>query len=367
MKSIKYQNIHNLPPFPFTARAPKRKGKTQSVQEKIHDILRLVVPRASSAHHNVQSKASLTAGYYRACDMKEELLEKINELGERLPSNTLDQLVNELGGPSKVAEMTGRKGRVVRTDDGEVEYESRCESGISLEKVNVTEKDRFMKGEKLIAIISEAASNGISLQSDRRAKNTRRRVHITLELPWSADRAIQQFGRTHRSNQTSAPEYIFLISKFAGERRFASSVSKRLESLGALTHADRRATETRNLSQFNVDNKYGREALNTVLGNVIGRDAREFRAQNKDKVDFLNNVQKALEGVDLDGPVNKIDIARFLNRILGMPFEIQNYLFDSFTDALEAAIYAARKAGRYDMGIMGELDCIYHFISSHQS
>ena len=42
---------------------------------------------------------------------------------------------------------------------------------------------------------------------------------------------ILYLGRSHRSNQVSAPEYLFLISELAGEQRFASIVAKRLESL----------------------------------------------------------------------------------------------------------------------------------------
>lgn len=69
----------------------------------------------------------------------------------------------------------GRLGRVVR-DKGGFKYRKRNEGlkkhadsdeTVSLEAVNLKEKELFLKGEKLVAIISEAASAGISLHADR--------------------------------------------------------------------------------------------------------------------------------------------------------------------------------------------------------
>lgn len=293
----------------------------------------------------------------KASAMKADLLEKIEKLGDLLPPNTLDQLIDDLGGPENVAEMTGRKGRVV-SNDGNIQYESRSEVDAPLETLNIIEKQRFMDGEKHIAIISEAASSGISLQADRRVKNQARRVHMTLELPWSADKAIQQFGRTHRSNQVNAPEYLFLISDLAGERRFASIVAKRLESLGALTHGDRRATESRDLSQFNIDTKYGRTALESTMRAVMEYDVPLVNPPNKN---FFYEVRKVLIGVAMitEDPQGYMilekdynNMGKFMNRILGLPVELQNTLFKYFTDTLDAVISQAKKAGRYDLGIL---------------
>ena len=49
----------------------------------------------------------------------------------------------------------------------------------------------FVMGKALnvLILLEDSSSVGVTC---RRAENQRRRVHLTLELPWSADKAIQQ-------------------------------------------------------------------------------------------------------------------------------------------------------------------------------
>ena len=48
--------------------------------------------------------------------LQKALLERIDDL--QLPTNFLDELIHELGGPDAVAECTGRKGRIVADHSG---------------------------------------------------------------------------------------------------------------------------------------------------------------------------------------------------------------------------------------------------------
>jgi hypothetical protein len=182
--------------------------------------------------------------------VRNALLEGLSEI--RLPNNPLDEIICRLGGTGQVAEMTGRKHRYEYLK-GRWEYRSRTKDHTSADTINVLERKMFQNGEKLVAIISEAASTGISLQADRRAQNKKRRVHITFQLPWSAEKAVQQMGRSHRSNQLSAPMFKLILSPIGGEWRFASAVANRLQSLGALTQGT--ITQFYLILQLKVDTK----------------------------------------------------------------------------------------------------------------
>ena len=325
----------------------------------------------------------------------------------KLPGNPLDSIIDALGGPEKVAELTGRKERLVRQKDGTFRYVRRSENGVSLDRQNMHEKDLFMKDKKQVAIISDAASAGISLQADRRVKNQRRRVHITFELAWSADKAIQQMGRTHRANQSSAPEYHLLISPQGGEKRFAAAVARRLESLGALTQGDRSAVgaRTMSVSVYNLESAYGTKALKNVYTKIF-YSARALYNLNSDQTavqpDLPNELRAGVlevlrrdesmaqacarmiprdpvteitendisfsiaarvwlksVGIDQDDFNNPSGrkgktalVGKFLNRILGLESVKQNLLFQCFHETHEHVVRIAKRDGTYDSGVL---------------
>ena len=57
-----------------------------------------------------------------------------------------------------------------------------------------------------------------------------------------------------------------------GERRFASSLAKKLQQLGAITKGDRRAADAADLTSFDVDTKYGSKALAALLDLIQNAD-----------------------------------------------------------------------------------------------
>ena len=305
---------------------------------------------------------------------KKQLLARVMAM-DGLPANPLDSIIDQLGGTSKVAEMTGRTRRIVRRR-GHLVYEDRASSDDSPDSINIMERKNFQDGRKLVAIISDAASTGISLQADRRMANQRRRLHITFELPWSADKAVQQLGRTHRANQSSSPIFKLLISSIGAEWRFAAAVASRLEQLGALTQGDRRASSGTNMSEFAVDTKDGRKALKHMLRNfqaALSRTRCPFPELVPDFINdeysmemFANQAVPELEAVGVirthDGASherqrksksgNVTNVLKFLNRLFGVSLEVQKKIFSAFLQALDQIIANAKIDGVYSAGIV---------------
>ncbi|SIQ86475.1 C-terminal domain on Strawberry notch homologue [Paracoccus thiocyanatus] len=254
----------------------------------------------------------------------------------------LDQIIQYFG-TDTVAEVTGRSRRIVRKRSVSIDrlvVESRAGSA------NLAETQAFMDDQKRVLVFSDAGGTGRSYHAELSAKNTRLRVHYLLEAGWKADAAIQGLGRTHRTNQAQPPLFRPISTNVKAEKRFLSTIARRLDTLGAITRGQRQ-TGGQGLfrPEDNLESHYARDALRQlylllVRGKVDGCSLERFEAATGLKLMDANGIKDDLPA-----------ITTFLNRLLALTIELQGILFTAFEQLLTARIEGAIASGTYDAGL----------------
>ncbi|WP_112875052.1 strawberry notch family protein [Paracoccus endophyticus] len=254
----------------------------------------------------------------------------------------LDQIIQHFG-TDTVAEVTGRSRRIVRKRGVTIDrlvVENRAGSA------NLAETAAFMDDAKRVLVFSDAGGTGRSYHAELSAKNTRLRVHYLLEAGWKADAAIQGLGRTHRTNQAQPPLFRPISTNVKAEKRFLSTIARRLDTLGAITRGQRQ-TGGQGLfrPEDNLESHYARDALRQlylllVRGKVEGCSLERFEAATGLKLMDSNGIKDDLPA-----------ITTFLNRLLALTIELQGVLFTAFEGLLTARIEGAIASGTYDAGL----------------
>jgi hypothetical protein len=275
-----------------------------------------------------------------AARRRDALIEKLASLPP-VPG-ALDQIVQRFG-TDLVAEVTGRSRRIVRKGEGHAArlvVESRAGSA------NLSETAAFMDDQKRILIFSEAGGTGRSYHADLGARNQRLRVHYLLEPGWKADAAIQGLGRTNRTNQAQPPLFRPIATDVKAEKRFLSTIARRLDTLGAITRGQRQ-TGGQGLfrPEDNLESPYARDALRQLYrriyrGDVAGCSLGAF--QDATGLSLTDD-----NGLKDDLP----PITTFLNRLLALTIDMQAVLFSAFEELLDQRIEGAIAAGVYDLGL----------------
>ncbi|CAN7624734.1 strawberry notch-like NTP hydrolase domain-containing protein [Pararhizobium sp. LjRoot238] len=273
---------------------------------------------------------------------RDELVERLGSL-PAVPT-ALDQIVQHFG-TREVAEITGRSRRIVRKETGgsisRFAVESRPGS------VNLDETRAFMDDEKRILVFSDAGGTGRSYHAELTAKNQRLRVHYLLEAGWRADVAIQGLGRSHRTNQKQPPLFRPVTTNVKAERRFLSTIARRLDTLGAITRGQRQTGgQGMFRSEDNLESQYARDALRQFygllsIGGIEGCSLSTFEA--------ITGLSLTSEEGGLKDELPPIQT--FLNRMLALTIGMQNLLFEAFEELLAARIEGAIAAGMYDKGL----------------
>ena len=158
------------------------------------------------------------------------------------------------------------------------------------------------------------AAPGAAITPISPAKTSAKRIHYLLEPGWRADAAIQGLGRSNRTNQKQPPVFRPVATDVKGEKRFLSTIARRLDTLGAITRGQRQ-TGGQGLfrADDNLESPYAKASLRQFYqllyaGKIDGCSLTDFQDRT------------GLDLTDQDGSLREElpPITQFLNRVLAL-------------------------------------------------
>ena len=265
-----------------------------------------------------------------------------------IPQSPLDTFINTFGSDN-VAEVTGRSMRLIKKIDdhtGEpMVVEERRSPAIVKKEIR-----QFKDDEKRILIFSAAGGTGSSYHADKNIKNQRRRVHYVFQPGWRADEAVQGFGRSHRSNQVCAPLFKLCTTNIEAQKRFMSSIAKRLQQLGALTKGQRTTGGQGILDEhYNLEGTYAVQALYAFYLDVY-HHSNPISIKSLEQMMGLKLLTQVEGSLELNHKL-MMDIKKFLNRILSLEIGVMNKVFSSFESKMFKLIEQAKAQDHFTTAV----------------
>lgn len=281
-----------------------------------------------------------------AVRMREDLLDKLGSL--RVPDSPIDIILSTFG-PDQVAEITGRKERVVRYVNRAGEQVEEREKNRS-DALRRSEAAEFMADKRRILIFSEKGGTGESYHAELNSKNQRLRNHYLVQAGWRADKAVQGLGRTHRTNQKQPPRYILTMTNINGHKRFISTIARRLDQLGALTKGQRQAGSSGLLdAKDNLENEYATAAIRQLYKDALQGIIPDVTFDMISRKIGLDKIVDPRSGAFNETGVP--DVPQFLNRLLTLELHEQNLVFEEFKRRMDQFIEVAASKGLLDVGM----------------
>jgi hypothetical protein len=279
-----------------------------------------------------------------AVAIRDQLIEDLQNI--RTPDGPLDQILTEFG-TDQVAEVTGRQRRVVMEQQDDGSYKPKLESRGDIKAVK--EAGEFQDDRRRILIFSEAGGTGQSYHASKTAKNQRMRRHYILQPGWRADSALQGMGRTHRTNQAQPPEFVLVSTNLKAQKRFISSIARRLDQLGALTKGQRQTGSGGLFSAAdNLESDIAQDALDVLMNDLRGNRVEGLAGSEFEQQTGLKLWKTGADGVQTPA---EISIPQFLNRLLSLKTSMQDSVFGSFDERLQKQIEQAKQDGTLDEGV----------------